>query len=408
MGRRRLWLGTVLAACLVGVAPAQAQPFVYVADGGSSIAGSSGVSQFDAIGGALSPLTPAAVTCICIPGAIAVSPDGKSVYVAGGLAGGLAGTVAQFDVGSGGALIPKTPATVASASDPTGIAVSPDGKSVYVTNFSNTPGASTVSQFDVGPSGRLTAKSPATVAAGNGPEGLAISPDGKTVYVTSIDDNTVSQYDVGAGGALTPKTPATVAAGDSPFQVAVSPDGKSVYVTDRAIFGGTVSQYNVGAGGALTPKTPATVAAGGSPCGVAVSLDGHSVYATICLAGPRILGSSVSQFDVGAGGRLTPKSTATVASGTSPFGIAVGPDGKSVYVTNGADNTVSQYDIGAGGALAPKTPAIVAAGIGPVGIAVTPLLRAPTSKRQCRHGGWRNFPQFKSRRDCLRYVKTHT
>jgi hypothetical protein len=51
--------------------------------------------------------------------------------------------------------------------------------------------------------------------------------------------------------------------------VAVSPDGASVYVSNRG--SGTVSQYNVGAGGALTPKSPATVAAGNGPAGVVVT-----------------------------------------------------------------------------------------------------------------------------------------
>ena len=41
------------------------------------------------------------------------------------------------------------------------------------------------------------------------------------------------------------------------------------------------------------------------------------------------------------------------------------PDGGSVYVTNIGDDSVSQYDIGAGGALSPKNPATVAAGDSP-------------------------------------------
>ena len=51
----------------------------------------------------------------------------------------------------------------------------------------------------MGAGGALTAKSPPTVAAGNGPEGVAVSPDGGSVYVTNIDSDNVSQYDVGPG-----------------------------------------------------------------------------------------------------------------------------------------------------------------------------------------------------------------
>src|SRR5438874_1010830 len=85
-----------------------------------------------------------------------------------------------------------------------------------------------------------------------------------------------------------------------------------VYVTN--FDGGAVSQYDVGAGGALTPKTPATVPTGGAPVGVAVSPNGASVYVT------NINTDSLSQYDVGAGGALTPKSPATVATGTNPVG----------------------------------------------------------------------------------------
>jgi DNA-binding beta-propeller fold protein YncE len=315
-GRSWRWcmLGVVLAACSAGAPRAQANPFVYVA--GTNI-----VSQFDAIGGSLTPLSPPAVTCVC---------------------------------------------------GPSGIAVSPDGRSVYVTHFVNPPALGTVSQFDVGAGGALTPKVPATVTAGNGPLRIAVTPDGKSVYVTDINDNAVSQYDVGAGGALTPKTPPTVPAGDTPLDVAVSPDGKSAYVTDRALLGGTVSQFDIAGAGTLIAKTPPTVPTVGSPCDVAVNPDGRSVYVTDCFVTPRVLGSSVAQYDVGVGGALVPKAPAAAQSGSGPVGIAVSPDGKSVYVANLADNSVSQYDVGAGGALTPKFPAAVAAGTGPIGVVASP------------------------------------
>jgi YVTN family beta-propeller protein len=185
--------------------------------------------------------------------------------------------VAQFDVAAGGALAPKSPATVAAGSVPTFVAVSPDGHSVYVTNT----GSDDVSQYDVGAGGALTPKSPATVAAGSEPAGIAVSPDGHSVYVTNIAaavsfDGTVSQYDVGAGGVLSPKSPPTVPAGQSPFGVAVSPDGNNVYVVNHA--DGTISEYGAGAGGALAGL--GTVGTGPDAWEVAVSPDSNSVYVT--------------------------------------------------------------------------------------------------------------------------------
>ena len=67
------------------------------------------------------------------PFAIAISPDGKSAYVADvGLNGSF--EISQYTVGPGGVLSPMTPATAPGGLGPAGVAVSPDGKSVYVTN----------------------------------------------------------------------------------------------------------------------------------------------------------------------------------------------------------------------------------------------------------------------------------
>jgi hypothetical protein len=36
---------------------------------------------------------------------------------------------------------------------------------------------------------------------------------------------------------------------------------------------------------------------------------------------------------------------------------------------------------------------------------VTPPPPLPTSKEQCKNGGWRNFPQFKNQGQCIRFVR---
>jgi hypothetical protein len=150
---------------------------------------------------------------------------------------------------------------------------------------------------------------------------VAVRPDGQSVYVVNASSNTVSQYNVGAGGRLSPKSPATVAAVSNPGQVAVSPGGGSVYVTNRAVghdVHGWISQYNVDAGGKLSPKSPAALAtADTDPIAVTVSPNGHSAYVT------NNTSDNVSQYNVGAGGALSPKSPATVAAGNAPSQVAV-------------------------------------------------------------------------------------
>jgi lactonase family protein with 7-bladed beta-propeller len=116
--------------------------------------------------------------------------------------------VSEFDAAADGELSLKTPATVRTGKEPIAIAVNPDGKSVYVANNHD----STLSQYDIGPGGVLSPDIPATVPTGGGPSGIAVSPDGKSVYVTDFCcDFAVSQCSTGAGDTLIPKTPVTVA-----------------------------------------------------------------------------------------------------------------------------------------------------------------------------------------------------
>jgi DNA-binding beta-propeller fold protein YncE len=275
------------------------------------------------------------------------------------------------------------------------VAVSPDGESVYVADFGYTP-ADTVAQYDVGPGGKLSPKTPAAVAAGVLAQDLAVSPDGKNVYVANAgttDNGTISQYDVGPGGALSPKSPPFVRV-YQPHRLAVSPDSQNVYVTGDL----GLSHYHADSGGALSLMDQAFV---GNPGGVEVSPDGKSVYATTY---DSETDGSVSQFDVGSGGTLSPKSPPTLAARDGAIGMAVSPDGESLYVTNQNSNNVSQYDVSAGGNLSPKNPATVAAGRGPTAVAVSPLARVPTTKEQCKHGGWRQFG-FKNQGQCIRFVK---
>jgi DNA-binding beta-propeller fold protein YncE len=368
IGPRRLagWFAIFVFLALPAAAHALSGS-VYVTNTGEST-----VSQY-AIGGggALSALTPPSIGSGETPSSVAVTPNGKSAYVTNLTEG----TISQYDINPvTGVLSPKTPATVAGIPNPAGVAVSPDGKSAYVTSHilreeeGGVPElVGTVYQYDINPvTGVLSPKTPATIPTGFGPEGVVVSPDGKSAYVTNLTAEAVSQYDINpVTGVLSPKTPATVPAGFGPFGVAVSPDGKSAYVTNDGEL--TVSEYDINpVTGVLSPKTPATVPAGLASLGIAVSPDGKSAYVANQRTG------TVSQYDIEPlTGVLSPKTPATVPAGAEPSGIAVSPDGKSAYVTDVGAGAVSQYDISPlTGTLSPKTPASIATGSEPFGIAV--------------------------------------
>ena len=62
------------------------------------------------------------------------------------------------------------------------------------------------------------------------PDGVAVTPDGTKVYVTNYGSNTVSVIDT-----ATNTVTATVTVGTNPRGVAVSPDGKKVYVANQTV-----------------------------------------------------------------------------------------------------------------------------------------------------------------------------
>ncbi|MGH2964620.1 MAG: beta-propeller fold lactonase family protein [Solirubrobacterales bacterium] len=350
---------------MAGAASAQAAPYAYVANADGS--DPSNVSQFTlGTGGLLAALSPPTVAAGSGPDDVAVSPDGESVYVTNDADG----SVSQYDVSAGGTLSPKTPNAVGGAQGP-GLAMRPNGKQLYVANFSTDRTGDNITVYNVGTGGALSLRGYAKTF-GQDPHGVAASPDGKSLYVAQCcQGHGIAQFDIPPDGGLRPKTPANVAIGGlAAAGVVVSPNGKNVYVTSYV--GSTIYQFNVGAGGKLSPKSPASVqSAAGSTAGIAVSPDGKSVFvANTGVPDP----GSVSQFNVGAGGKLSPKSPAKVTTGGQDAeGIALSPDGKSAYVTNTSSDNIAQFDIGAGGKLSQKSPATVAAGSAPIGIAVNPI-----------------------------------
>ena len=99
------------------------------------------------------------------------------------------------------------------------MAVSPQGKFVYVTN-----GVNTVSV--IATASNTVVK---TIAVGLIPIGVAITSDGNFVYVANSQSNTVSVIDRASNTVVR-----TIPVGKKPQGVAITPDGQFVYVADFA------------------------------------------------------------------------------------------------------------------------------------------------------------------------------
>jgi len=295
-----------------------------------------------------------------------------------------ASTLAQFSVGSGGELVPLTPATVVTGVQPFGVTVDPTSSYVYVTDYATeSPNMGTVSQYTIGATGQLTPMTQPTVPSGTGPQSLAIAtiaagaglPATDYAYVANYGDGTVSQYRIGAGGALSPLTPAATVGPptgtSNPAALAVDPTNSYVYVVNYG--SNNVSQWAIGTGGALTPLANPTVAAGAKPTAIAfdpvLGTNGSPNYVYVTNSAD----NTVSEYRVTTGGGLTPLSTSSIKTGLAPTGIAIDPTGKYLYVTNDTDATVSQYSIDATtGVLTSIGAAVATQGVGPSSIVVDP------------------------------------
>lgn len=220
--------------------------------------------------------------------------------------------------------------------------------------------------------GSLTRLGQATGAGGL--RAVAVSPDGRHVYAVAQAESRLTAYRREASGLLTPVDTETDGAGGittlgGALSVAVSPDGLDVYVAaggDAAVTGFTRNP----ATGALTfqgcvNETGAAGCDAGSGLagaeGVAVSPDGVSVYVT----GPsdmalNVLSRSSSSGDLTYTGCFkdigAPESCTlgTVQGLAGANQVAVAPDGRNVYVTGTTDDAVVNFQRAPGGTLTPR------------------------------------------------------
>lgn len=112
----------------------------------------------------------------------------------------------------------KVVARVTVGHKPNGLAISPDGKTLYVSN----EWSDTVSEVDAAP---FTVKR--TLKTGWGPVGLVTDRPGKTLYVADSIADSVSLIDLASGAEIKRFTSHRY-----PEQMALSHDGRHVYVSN--------------------------------------------------------------------------------------------------------------------------------------------------------------------------------
>lgn len=244
----------------------------------------------------------------CRIGGIAVSPDGKSVFV----------TIS--DSSSVSVIDTKTNTvtnTISVGGFPYSVAVSPDGKFAYVSVQSG-GGNGTVSVIDTSAYGVVS-----TINVGKGPQGVAFHPDGSRVYITNYSDASVSVIDTASRHVIE-----TITVGGGPSGIAVHPSGSYVYTVNQ--FDHTLSVI-----GTASYSVIKTVSIGQYPSGVAIDPLGKFIYAVNWGEG------SVSVVDVSSNSVVK---TISVGSGSGPGGISFDASGLRAYVVNTGSDSISVID----------------------------------------------------------------
>ncbi|MGA0587378.1 cytochrome D1 domain-containing protein [Dyella sp. KRB-257] len=301
--------------------------------------------------------------------------------------------------------------TLALGKRPRGLVVSRDGRRLYVALSGSPPAGPGVDESTLPPPDR-TADGIGVVDLAQGrvvrmlrgvsdPEQLALGPDGKRLYVASEDSGRLFVFDLGSGQIVkrlqvggepegvgvsddgsricaTSEAKGTVAlidgrelrvqriesVGQRPRNCRFSHDGTTLYVP--AEVGATLSMIDLDRGG--PPHTVPLAGAGVRPMGVALAPDGRSLYLTTGHAG------LVLRLDARTG-----KVSGRVKVGDRPWGLAIAADGRRLYTADGPSNTVSVVAL-------PEMSRLTSIAVGekPWGVAVGPL-QPPAAAVQSHH-----------------------
>lgn len=272
------------------------------------------------------------------PCAVAVSKDGKTLYVANADAK----QVAFVEALSG-----RVTRSISLPGKPSGLALSPDGKELYVTCAAP---RSTVLVVDA-----AAGTTRATISVGHTAGGPAAGPHGKRLYVCNRFDNDISVIDLKAR-----KEVARVPVVREPVAASVTPDGKSVLVAnhlpaERADVIGVAAAVTIIDTRTYRTSTIRLTSGAFNLQGLCVLPGGKYACATCILGRYELPADRVDHGWMNANGLsiidvANKKLLSTVLldemnlGAGNPWGVACTGDGKWIYVTHAGTGELSVID----------------------------------------------------------------
>jgi 6-phosphogluconolactonase (cycloisomerase 2 family) len=270
---------------------------------------------------------------------------------------------------------------VATGNMPSAMLLAPPGNTLFIANSAS----DNISVYAVNSNGSLTAASStsptgmtplamATDSAGHflfvANQGLQVDPASGTISVFSIQNGSLTEV----AGSRFRVADVSASSGPGPAAIAVTPDGKFLYVANQ--FDGTVTGFSVDTtSGALTRGS--TISVGTAPSGMDITPDGGFLY--VANSGS----SNVSAFAIcnqvvtscsvptSPDGSITPVAGSPFSAGLGPAAMVAAPSGKFLFIVDRQSNQISQFKIATGtGVLSPNTQASISTGSTPAGVAV--------------------------------------
>jgi YVTN family beta-propeller protein len=214
---------------------------------------------------------------------------------------------------------------------PVEAAFSPDGREMYVSNYSmygagfgpeGTDTCSPASGYDNSFVYRVNTSTLAVdqvIPVGPVPKYVATTPDGRYVLVTNWCGYDLSIIDRAAG-----RTIRTIPLGRYPRGIAVSPDSVTAYI-------GVMGTTNVAAVNLRDFQVSWMNGVGSGPRHVVISPDGRDLYVTLNGAGV------IAKIDL-----ATRTVVGRVHTGSEPRSMAISADGTALYVVNYASDTMTK------------------------------------------------------------------
>ncbi|HET9643559.1 MAG TPA: PQQ-dependent catabolism-associated beta-propeller protein [Burkholderiaceae bacterium] len=205
--------------------------------------------------------------------------------------------------------------------EPEAFDVSPDGKTLYVSNEDE----GELSFVDAATGRQLRG-----VKVGKEPEGVKVSADGKTVFVTSEVANMVHAIDTASGKVIK-----NIAVGKRPRRIAITPDGKELWVTDELDASVTiVSLPDLSIAGNLKFEVKGVRSEDITPVGIQMSPDGKRAFVALGRA------NHVAFIDV-----PSRKVTNLVLVGKRAWNVTLEKGAARLWVVNGLSDDVTVVDV---------------------------------------------------------------